>query len=96
MALIVGPLGGWLASRAFGITVGIGAALLFSLVPAGLFLLREPRTADAKYAGLGRRAGAAAKCFCVPHDVVRGDFAVPRLRGAGIWNAAVFLPDRHA
>lgn len=45
MGLIVGPLGGWLAARAFGITVGIGAALLLSLVPVTLLFLREPVTA---------------------------------------------------
>ena len=41
-ALIAGPLGGWLASRAFGLTAGIGAGLLISLAVAAFFLLQEP------------------------------------------------------
>ncbi len=45
MSLIVGPLGGWLVTQKFGVTVGIGAGLLFALVPATLFLLNEPPTA---------------------------------------------------
>jgi predicted MFS family arabinose efflux permease len=44
--LIVGPIGGWLAARAFGWTVGAGATLMFTLVPAAFFLLQEPRTAQ--------------------------------------------------
>lgn len=41
MAFITGPLGGYLAAQAFGWTVGVGAALLFSLVPVAYFLLPE-------------------------------------------------------
>lgn len=40
-SLIAGPLGGWLASRAFGLTAGIGAGLLISLAVAAFFLLKE-------------------------------------------------------
>ncbi len=43
--VIAGPLGGWLATRAFGITAGIGAFLLFSLVPLSLVLVKEHRVA---------------------------------------------------
>jgi Na+/melibiose symporter-like transporter len=39
--VIAGPLGGWLAARAFGWTAGIGALLLFSLPPVTAVLLRE-------------------------------------------------------
>ena len=45
ISVIVGPLGGWLAARAFGLTAGIGAFLLFAMVPITVFFLKEPRTA---------------------------------------------------
>ena len=40
-SLIAGPLGGWLATRQFGLTAGIGAGLLISLAVAAFFLLPE-------------------------------------------------------
>ena len=43
--VIAGPLGGWLAARAFGWTAGLGAMLLFLLVPITMVLVREPRLA---------------------------------------------------
>ncbi len=43
--VIAGPLGGWLAARAFGWTAGLGAMLLFLLVPVTLVLVKEPRHA---------------------------------------------------
>jgi len=43
--VIAGPLGGWLATRAFGWTAGLGAMLLFSLVPITMALVKEPRVA---------------------------------------------------
>ena len=43
--VIVGPLGGWLAARAFGWTAGLGAIILFSLVPVTMVLVKEPRVA---------------------------------------------------
>jgi Na+/melibiose symporter-like transporter len=39
--LLVGPLGGFLATRAFGWTAVIGGVLFFSMIPATLLLLRE-------------------------------------------------------
>jgi hypothetical protein len=45
ISVIVGPLGGWLAMKAFGLTAGIGAFLLFAMVPATILLLREPPVA---------------------------------------------------
>ncbi len=42
ISLIVGPLGGFLASHAFGLTVGIGVGLLLSLAPVAFFCLHEP------------------------------------------------------
>ena len=41
ISLIVGPLGGYLASRSFGLTVGIGVMLLGSLIPVAFFYLHE-------------------------------------------------------
>jgi Na+/melibiose symporter-like transporter len=41
--LAVGPLGGWLAGRAFGWTAGVGALVVGSFVPVVAALLREPR-----------------------------------------------------
>jgi predicted MFS family arabinose efflux permease len=43
--VIAGPLGGWLAARAFGWTAGLGAVLLFLLVPVTMVLVKEPRMA---------------------------------------------------
>ena len=43
--VIAGPLGGWLAARAFGWTAGLGAMLLFLLVPVTMVLVKEPRMA---------------------------------------------------
>ncbi len=40
-SLIAGPLGGWLATRAFGLTAGIGAGLLISLAAVAFYLLPE-------------------------------------------------------
>jgi predicted MFS family arabinose efflux permease len=45
IGVMAGPLGGWLATRAFGWTAGIGALLMFSLVPLTMLLLKEPRGA---------------------------------------------------
>jgi MFS family permease len=41
--LVVGPVGGFLATRAFGWTAGIGAAMLIALIPLTARLLDEPR-----------------------------------------------------
>lgn len=41
MSLIVGPLGGFLATKAFGVTLGFGAFLLLSLVPTTFFFVKE-------------------------------------------------------
>jgi MFS family permease len=43
--VIAGPVGGWLAARAFGYTAGVGAMLLFLLVPVTMILVKEPRVA---------------------------------------------------
>ena len=40
-SLIAAPVGGWLATQAFGLTAGIGAGLLISLAVAAFFLLPE-------------------------------------------------------
>jgi MFS family permease len=45
ISVMAGPLGGWLATRAFGWTAGIGALLLLSLAPLTLALVREPHGA---------------------------------------------------
>jgi hypothetical protein len=45
IAVAAGPVGGWLAERAFGWTAGAGAAILFSFVPVVAFGYREPRGA---------------------------------------------------
>jgi predicted MFS family arabinose efflux permease len=51
ISLIAGPLGGWLATRAFGWTVGVGTAFVAGIVPVVLLLERE---------GGGARADASA------------------------------------
>jgi hypothetical protein len=50
--LVAGPLGGWLAGRAFGWTVGLGALIVGSFVPVVYALAREPG---------GARSDAAAR-----------------------------------
>jgi MFS family permease len=45
ISVIAGPLGGWLAARAFGLTAGIGAFLLLSMVPIALIWVKEEPTA---------------------------------------------------
>ena len=54
MNLVVGPLGGWLAGRAFGLTVGLGALIVGSFVPVVAALLREPPEALEPRAAVGR------------------------------------------
>lgn len=45
MSLVAGPLGGWLAVRAFGWTAGVGAAIVLSLAPLAFLYVREPQRA---------------------------------------------------
>ncbi|HVZ70984.1 MAG TPA: MFS transporter [Polyangia bacterium] len=52
MQLVAGPYGGWLASRAFGWTIGAGAAVALTIVPTTLLLVREPRGARVDHAAL--------------------------------------------
>ena len=40
--VVAGPVGGWLAARAFGFTAGLGAMLLLLLVPVTMVLVKEP------------------------------------------------------
>jgi hypothetical protein len=47
MQLVAGPLGGWLATHAFGWTVGAGTAIVFAFVPTALWGAREPGGARA-------------------------------------------------
>jgi Na+/melibiose symporter-like transporter len=42
LSLVAGPATGWLAEKAFGWTIGVGAALVFSLAPLAYFYVREP------------------------------------------------------
>jgi predicted MFS family arabinose efflux permease len=46
MQLVAGPIGGWLATRAFGWTAGFGTAVVFTIVPTAWLLAREPRRAS--------------------------------------------------
>jgi predicted MFS family arabinose efflux permease len=50
MQLAAGPLGGWLASHAFGWTVGAGTCVVLSFLPAVLLGVREPRLARPDHA----------------------------------------------
>jgi predicted MFS family arabinose efflux permease len=52
IAVVGGPLGGWLAARAFGWTAAAGAAVLFLFLPVVVLLHREPRRARADRAVL--------------------------------------------
>jgi hypothetical protein len=60
MNLGAGPLGGWLAGRAFGWTVALGALIVGSFVPAALALVREPGGARAG-GGVGAQLGFHAR-----------------------------------
>ncbi|HVU53269.1 MAG TPA: hypothetical protein VHL80_21440 [Polyangia bacterium] len=60
--LVVGPLGGWLAGRAFGWTVGVGALVVGSFIPVVGALAREPAPARVPEPGaVGRRLGATLR-----------------------------------
>lgn len=39
--MVSGPLGGWLAARAFGATIGISSILLFVIAPVAFFSIYE-------------------------------------------------------
>jgi predicted MFS family arabinose efflux permease len=56
VAIISGPLGGWLAARAFGWTAGIGAMLLSSLLLSTIVLLHEPADPQRDHRVWGRAA----------------------------------------
>jgi len=60
MALVVGPLAGWLATRSIGWTAGAGALVWLAFVPVALWAVREPPVAGGR---ADRRvlAGAAAQ-----------------------------------
>jgi len=59
--LVAGPLGGWLAERAFGWTAALGALVVASFVPVVVALAREPRDPRARgSAREGLRAQMAA------------------------------------
>jgi hypothetical protein len=47
IAIVSGPIGGWLAGRAFGWTAGAGAVVVLAFLPMVLLLHREPRSARA-------------------------------------------------
>ncbi len=57
MALVSGPIAGWLAARAIGWTAGAGALIWLAFIPAALWAVREPRVIDQ---GDGRRVLANA------------------------------------
>jgi hypothetical protein len=73
--VVAGPLGGWLAARAFGWTAGLGAMLLFLLVPVTIVLVKEPRLARRN---LAVWAAAAAQFRLI-------------LRSKTMWTAAALL-----
>jgi len=73
--VIAGPVGGWLAARAFGWTAGVGAMLLFLLVPMTIVLVKEPRIA--------RRNLAVWSAAAVQFRLI--------LRSKTMWAAAVLL-----
>jgi Na+/melibiose symporter-like transporter len=42
MALVVGPIAGWLAARKIGWTAGAGALIWLAFIPVALWVVREP------------------------------------------------------
>ena len=65
--LIVGPVGGFLASRWFGWTSLIGGVLFFSMIPVTLLLLREKPSAKRESGehvlkGIGRQLKVVLRC----------------------------------
>ncbi len=56
--LIGGPLGGFLAARAFGVTAFAGGLIALSVVPFALWLIKEPRIAAAQLSGTAPNAQA--------------------------------------
>ncbi|HVR04031.1 MAG TPA: MFS transporter [Polyangia bacterium] len=78
--LVAGPVGGWLAGRAFGWTVGLGALIVGSLVPVVATLWRAP-------AAVGAPRGAAVERAAVRRHLVTTLRSRPTLMAA----ALVFL-----
>ena len=74
--LIAGPIGGYLAARAFGWTCLSGAMLFLLLVPTVAFLLPEPRGAKSRAAEVGAN--------------LRAQFGAMR-RSRALWIAAAFI-----
>jgi len=56
--LVAGPVGGWLAGRAFGWTVGLGALIVGSFVPVVATLWRAPTAVGAPRGAAGEPAAA--------------------------------------
>jgi MFS family permease len=60
--LVVGPLGGWLAGRAFGWTAGLGVLVIGSFVPVVAALAREPdRATGGERGAVGRHLRATLR-----------------------------------
>ncbi len=62
MYLFGGPIGGFLAARAFGWTAATGALVMFAFVPVVVLLQREPKTARAN-ASVFKAAGAKLRAI---------------------------------
>jgi hypothetical protein len=75
VGLVAGPLGGFPASRAFGLTTGLAAGFLLALVPITFFFLREDPDARRSITAW-RAAGQQLRTF---------------LRSRTLWSAAGFI-----
>ena len=62
--LLAGPLGGWLAGRAFGWTVGVGALVVGSFVPVVAALHRAPSAAASTWRCWRRSTGRRGRAPC--------------------------------
>jgi Na+/melibiose symporter-like transporter len=82
--VIAGPLGGWLAARAFGWTAGLGAMLLFLLVPVTMVLVKEPPAGASQSGGLVGGGGAVSPYLAFQNHVGSRCLAVVRVHGAGL------------
>jgi len=88
MSLVAGPLGGYLASRAFGWTAGAGAAILLGFATVAAFLYREPRAAGAGTDAGARGADQAARALATAR---RGLGAIARSRAMWTTAGLIFL-----
>ena len=93
--VVAGPIAGYLAARPFGWT-GVAGALIVAatILPAALFVLREPRAAPQRRAGVSRSRREAARGARLRRPLARRTVPDARHRAAGVQRVALFPSGR--